>query len=194
MFQVILIRPGATDYDQQGRIQGVLDIPLNDDGASEVARVTTELRGKGMAVLYHSECESAAQTAKSIGAALDVKVKKLSHMQNLNQGLWQGMLVDEVKRKHPRIYRQWQDHPESICPPEGETLTAARERVQQSLGKLLKKRRDGVVGLVVPEPLASLVRAYLSQKELGDLWRAGAIHGTWELIDVGPDRLATAGK
>ena len=27
MVQIVLIRPGSTDYDQQGRIQGTLDVP-----------------------------------------------------------------------------------------------------------------------------------------------------------------------
>lgn len=27
MVQIVLIRPGSTDYDEQGRIQGTLDIP-----------------------------------------------------------------------------------------------------------------------------------------------------------------------
>ena len=37
MTQVVLIRPGATVYDEQNRIQGVLDIPLSERGRAEVA-------------------------------------------------------------------------------------------------------------------------------------------------------------
>ena len=37
MVQIVLIRPGSTDYDEQGRIQGTLDIPLNEQGTREVA-------------------------------------------------------------------------------------------------------------------------------------------------------------
>ena len=32
MLQIVLIRPGTTDFDEQGRIQGTLDIPLNERG------------------------------------------------------------------------------------------------------------------------------------------------------------------
>ena len=32
MIRVILIRPGTTDYDEQRRIKGTLDIPLNEFG------------------------------------------------------------------------------------------------------------------------------------------------------------------
>ena len=40
MTQVVLIRPGATVYDEQDRIQGVLDIPLSERGRAEVALLT----------------------------------------------------------------------------------------------------------------------------------------------------------
>lgn len=184
MLQIVLIRPGATDYDQQGRIQGVLDVPLSSDGASEVARVGAELAGLGVEVVYSSACARAMQTASRIAEIIGVKFKKLENMQNLDHGLWQGMLVEDVRRKQPKVYRQWQDQPESVCPPEGEMLGEARQRAVGALGKIIKKHKQGVVGLVAPEPLASLIRCHLDHSEMGDLWQAETEHGTWEVIDV----------
>ena len=54
-------------------------------------------------------------------------------MQNLNQGLWQGMLVEDVRHKQPKVYRQWQEQPENVCPPEGEMLEQADERVRAAM-------------------------------------------------------------
>jgi broad specificity phosphatase PhoE len=193
MVRIVLIRPGATQYIEQGRIQGVLEVPLNEEGAGEAARLSTELAGLGINVVYTSDSEHAVQTAKAIATALGGKLKQLEGLQNLDHGLWQGMLIEEVKRKQPKVYRQWQDQPESVCPPGGELLSDAQERVRAAMTKLLKKHKTGIVGLVVPEPLASLVQAYLEQSEVGDLWRAGAVHGTWEVIEVEPHSLAHSG-
>lgn len=169
-------------------------MPLCDEGAGEVARVTSELRGRGIELVYYSSgCERAHQTAAAIAAALGVKAKKLENMQNLDHGLWQGMRIDEVKHKQPKVYRQWQEQPESVCPPEGEMLNEAQKRVRRAVARLLKKHKEGVVGVVVPEPLASLVRAHLEQGELGDLWQAEIEHGTWEVIDVKPRSVAHSG-
>jgi probable phosphoglycerate mutase len=184
MLKIVLILPGATDYDQQGRIQGSLDIPLNEEGAKEVERIAQQLEPLGLEIIYCSPCEPVMQTANRLSEALDVKLKQLPNMRNLDHGLWQGMLVDEVKLRQPKVYRQWQEQPESICPPEGETIAEAMTRVQAAMSKILKKHKDGVIGLVVPEPLASLVRAHLGQGELGDLWRAAEDHGQWELIEL----------
>jgi probable phosphoglycerate mutase len=144
-------------------------------------------------VIYTSCCSSARETAESIGTALGVKVKKLDNMQNLDQGLWQGLLVEEVKQKQPKVYRQWLEQPETMCPPEGETIDHARGRVAAVLAKLLKKHAGGVVGLVVPEPLASVVREHLGDGELGDLWRATSEHGCWSVIVVDADGKSVAG-
>jgi broad specificity phosphatase PhoE len=190
MVRIVLIRPGATEYLQQGRIQGALEVPLSEAGAHEAARLSSELAGMQFDALYASDSEHALQTAGAIATALGVKLKPLDSLRNLDHGLWQGMLVEEVKRNQPKVYRQWQDQPESVCPPGGEMIGDAQERVRLALTKILKKHKGGTVGLVVPEPLASLVRAWLAQSEVGDLWQAGAQHGTWEVIEVEPHSLA----
>jgi probable phosphoglycerate mutase len=189
MLRIILIRPGSTDYDVQRRIQGTLDVPLNDQGAAEVAKLIEELRDRPMDVIYAPACEPAMQTARAISDALGIKLKKLDNMQNLDQGLWQGVLIDDVRLKQPRVYRQWQEHPETVCPPEGEMLGHAEERVRAAMARLVKRHKDGVIALVVPEPLASLVRRYASQGELGDLWKAIEEHGRWEIVEIGPKPL-----
>jgi len=184
MPQIVLIRPGSTDYDQQGRIQGTLDVPLNEQGSDEVRRVINELRGWRIEAVYAPPCEPAWQTARAIASTLEIKPKKLDRMRNLDHGLWQGMCVDEVRRKQPKVYRQWQERPESVCPPEGEMVAEAEDRVRLTLNKLLKRHKDGVIALVVPEPLASLVRRCVKHGALGNLWKAASEHGQWELLEV----------
>lgn len=193
MLEIILIRPGATDYDKNGRIQGTLDIPLNADGHREVAREIEQLRDRGLELIYTSDSEPAAPTAEAIASALGVRLKRLEGMHNLDLGLWQGMLADEIKRKHPRVYRQWQDQPETVCPPGGEMLSDAQARALACLKRLLKKHRAGVVGLVLPEPLASIVRGVLDHGQIGDIWKLTADHGNWETVVVEPQDALVAG-
>mgnify|MGYP000593996170 CR=1 FL=1 len=190
MVQVILIRPGATDYDQQGRIQGTLDVPLNDQGSAEVARMIEDLRGRGLEVVYCSPHQSAQQTGETIAKALGIRCKRVEGLRNVDQGLWQGKLVDEVRRKQPRVYRQWQEQPETVCPPGGEMLTEAQNRVAIELSRLLKRHKEGVIGLIVPEPLATVVRHWALQGEWGDLWKVIGDHGRWETVEVEPKTVA----
>jgi probable phosphoglycerate mutase len=85
-----------------------------------------------------------------------------------------------------------QDHPESVCPPQGESFGAAFDRVRALLTRLIRKHKSGTIALVVPEPLASIVQCTLSRCEPRDLWKAECECGGWQLIDVQPEKVALA--
>ena len=189
MVRIVLIHPGSTDYDEQGRIQGTLDIPLNEQGTQEVKRMIEDLRSLEIAAIYCGPCQAANETATALSEALGAKLKELDTLQNLNQGLWQGMLVEDVKRKQPKVYRGWQEQPSTVCPPEGETLADAQERVQAAIAKILKKHKQGTLAIVAPEPLASVIHAYLLHCEVSDLWKGGEVCGKWEAITLAPETL-----
>ena len=192
MLRFVLIRPGATDFDEQGRIKGSLDIPLNENGTHQVARTIGELNGLEIDHIYTSPSESARQTSLALAADRDIKIKEIELLKNLDHGLWHGKLIEEVKQKQPRLYRRWQDHPETVCPPEGESLESAQVRVQSALQKIVKRHKSGAVALVIPEPLASLVHCFLSSEDLGDMWQSECDTGKWELIEFEP-RKASVG-
>ena len=124
--------------------------------------------------------------SEMVADRLEVKVKRIDNLHNLDHGLWHGKLIEEVKQCQPKVYRLWQEQPEAVCPPEGETVAAARLRVQKALKRLLKKHKRGVVGIVVSEPLASIARCCLRGGDLGDLWKSECDFGAWENIDIEP--------
>jgi probable phosphoglycerate mutase len=190
MAQFLLIRSGITEYDQQGRLQGTLNIPLCEDGRQDVEKLVDQLRGQKITAIYSSPTQSAEQTADVLGQALDLKVKTIDKLENLDFGLWQGMLVADVKAKQPKVYRQWQEQPENVCPPQGETLSSAKQRVSEALAKLIKKQKaDELFAVVAPEPLASIIRNVIRQDAWEDLWQCRNGKPHWQLIEV-PEAVA----
>src|SRR5262249_47977314 len=113
----------------------------------------------------------AAETAEIIAGRLELKHKTIDRLQNVNLGLWQGLLVEEVRVKQPKVYKQWQEHPETIQPPDGEMLAAATERAMEAIEKLARKHRSGSIALVISEPLASLVQHRIQGTAWSDLWQ-----------------------
>ena len=192
MTRIILLRSCSTDFDDEGRIKGTLDIPLNKKGNQEAVQAASDMaeQADDIAVVYYSPYQAAEQTAEVVAVKLGVKVRPLKTLQNLDHGLWQGMLIEELKEKQKKVYRQWQEQPETVCPPEGETVTVTLIRVKTALDKLIKKHKNTTIVLVAPEPLTSLIRSYLEQSELGDLWETINECGSWLVVDVEPKRLA----
>ena len=184
MSQIVLVRPGSTDYDEQGRIAGNLDIPLCHSGAGQVARIVGELKDVPLSLVFAAPDQASQQTAAAIAAAHDAKVKTLDALLNLDMGLWQGKLIEDVRTKQKKVYRQWQENPETVCPPEGEMLAEAIRRIGSAIDKVVRKAKTSPVALVVPEPLCSVVRRQLTSENIGDLWAADSICGSWETIDM----------
>ena len=63
---IALVRPGCTDFDDQKRIQGVLNLPLNQRGESQVKEITKLLRKFPLEIVYTSPGEPARSTAERV--------------------------------------------------------------------------------------------------------------------------------
>jgi broad specificity phosphatase PhoE len=164
MTQVVLIRPGSTVYDEQNRVQGALDLPLSDRGRAEVGELAERLATPPsieLAALYTGPSQSAIRTAEVIGRVLGLRPKRIDDLRNLDQGLWQGLQIEEIRRRHLKVFRQWIDDPFTVCPPQGEEVEEAVERIIAALKPILRRHRGEAIGLVVCEPIAQLIAAQL---------------------------------
>jgi broad specificity phosphatase PhoE len=186
MTQVILIRPGATVYDEQDRLQGVLDVPLTERGHAEVAELAERLAGLELSALYCGPGESVGRTAETVGRSIGLRPKRVDDLRNLDQGLWQGLQREEIRRRHCKIFRQWLEEPLTVCPPHGETVEDALERIKAVMRPLIKRHRDESIGLVVAEPIAQLISGYLRQDPHVQL-EDDVPTGGFERIEVAPD-------
>lgn len=191
MLTLLLVRPGATEFDQQGRIQGTLNLPLCENGRRQTEEALPGIAAHKPTVVYTAPCQAAREAGQMIAEATGAKQKAVDKLCNLNHGLWQGMLVEEVRTKQPKVYRQWQDQPHTVCPPGGETLLQVKARVAESLRKLLRKHKEGTIALVAPEPLASVVRHVLHHDEVTGLWKGSERCGVWETIEI-PDEVGAS--
>lgn len=190
MLKLLIIRTGATEYEAQGRVQGTLDIPLSEDGRQQIEQVAEALRSellqKGeINACYAAPCLATQQSAEILATQLKLKPKTIDDLRNLDHGLWQGMLINDIKVKQPKVYRQWQEHPETVCPPEGESLQVVRERLHGVLAKIAKKQKSGTTAIIVAEPVVSLLKNMLRDDTVGNLWETeGGEEAAWELIEV----------
>jgi probable phosphoglycerate mutase len=172
-----VIRPGETSFDGEHRVQGRLDLPLNQHGRDQLEEIVQRMRGSGVSVIYSSPMEPALSTAKYVAECLDVPCRPLEQLSNVHMGLWQGMTWEEIRQKQPRVFRHWEETPEAVCPPEGETCLQAYQRVLKALKAPM--RRVESFAVVAPEPVASIVACVLSRTPL----RVSPPLTAWTLVE-----------
>jgi broad specificity phosphatase PhoE len=167
MSTIVLIRACCTDYEDAHRLLGNLSVPLNARGTGQVSEIVQQLRQQSISleVILTSPEDPAACTAHAVARAFPrLKVRELDELRNVNQGLWQGLPENDVRRRFPRFFRSGKEDPTAICPPEGETLLDACQRLESVLSRALK--RHSVFAVVAPEPLASVIRCTVQHRRL----------------------------
>lgn len=189
MSRVVLVRPGATDFDDQGRMKGCLNMPLSECGREQVERIAAELADLEIDEIVTAPCESAIETATRLAKGRSVmgrsvKVRIVECFRNVDHGLWHGKLIEEVRRTQPKVYKQGQESPLNLCPPGGETIQQAKDRVVKAIKKVTKRSGGGTIALVIPDPLASIVHSILEGDEMRDLWKSETDAAQWELIEA----------
>jgi broad specificity phosphatase PhoE len=183
-FHILLIRPGATVLDEQGRIKGDLDLPLSPNGVRQVETIVQQVSQMQVDSIYSSPCVSSRQTADALAEQSGARVRIDADLRNLDHGLWEGKRFDELKQTQPRVYRLWADHPENVSPPGGETLEDAEDRVAKFLGRLFRRTKAGTVAVVAAEPMASILRSRLLSQPIENFWEAEQRVADWESIPV----------
>lgn len=162
--KIVLIRPGATEFDEQGRIIGTLDIPLSELGREQAESLAKESADYDVKAIYSSPDLAATQTAEILGAQHSRKIKIKDALRNIDMGLWQGKEIEELRATQPKVARQWEEHPETVCAPDGESVEDALPRVQKFLLKLRKKHKTGTVVIIAADPLAKVVESLLKRE------------------------------
>jgi probable phosphoglycerate mutase len=96
-----LIRHGETDWNVSGRWQGHTDIPLNDVGRAQAARLAERLRDHGprFDALYSSDLLRAWETAQFAGRAIGMQPQPMPALREIDLGTWSGLTRAEIMER-----------------------------------------------------------------------------------------------
>ena len=183
--RIILLPAGQTDWDVDGRIQGDLQVPLSDKGRAKLEASIEELRSLEPKLIYSAETLSAAQTAEVLGERMKLRAKATAKLNEVGFGLWQGLLIDEVKNRHPKVYKRWLDNPPSVCPPDGEPVNDARQRIAGAIQAIAKKHAGEAVIVVCPKAASTLAKSVLDGQPAQRLLDGASTDGSWEVFETG---------
>jgi len=98
-----LVRHGETAWNTERRLQGHLDIPLNDTGRAQAAATADALADDRFHALYTSDLARAQDTAQALAARIERPVAQITALRERHYGIFQGLTYDEAMTRHPEI-------------------------------------------------------------------------------------------
>lgn len=145
MTLLYLIRHGRTTWNEDGRMQGWADPPLDELGREQARRLAQRLRGERFAAIYASPLQRARVTAEILAEPHAQRVRLDDRLRERNLGEWVGLTFEQARARNPdRAAGDWR----LLGPPGGEAQGVLMDRVSAAIGALVAAHREGTVAIV----------------------------------------------
>ncbi|MEA3485134.1 MAG: alpha-ribazole phosphatase [Candidatus Aerophobetes bacterium] len=184
MITLILVRHGQTDWNRETRIQGQSNIPLNEEGKRQAERIARQLSDKKIDTIYTSKLKRAYQTAHIIARPHSLRVIKDPRLNEIIQGDWEGLTLNEARKRYPVRFKKWLTIPLQTKPPGGESLENVKKRVDEALDEIRKRHSSQTVAIVAHEVVNAIILSICERIDLKYIWDLHFSNGSYEVIEV----------
>lgn len=162
--KVACVPAGRTSWDLQGRMAGSVEVPLSDHGVGDIEKLGDPLRHLAPRVVYGACTDPSKGSAAILADALGVRLRCRAELRELDMGIWQGLLIEEIVHKHPKAWRSWQRDPFRNTPAGAEDPQDTVRRVRSLVDMLDRKHAGDSVVLVAGRMLCRIVESVLSRR------------------------------
>lgn len=185
--RVVLLRHGETAWNVEQRIQGHLDIPLNDTGRWQAERLATALADEGIGAIYSSDLQRARATAEPLARLLQLPVVNDVGLRERGFGLFEGETFTDIEARWPEQAKAWRRRDPDFGPSGGETLSAFYERCVSTAQRLAEPHPGMAIALVAHGGVLDCLYRAACRLEL-------QAPRTWQLGNAGINRLLHTGE
>ena len=143
------VRHGETAWNIDRRLQGHLDVPLNEVGRRQAEQVAEALANERFDAMYSSDLSRAMDTARAIAARCGGEVQGTERLRERNYGIFQGLTHKEGAARYPEEHaRLMAREPDHIPTEGGESMRMFSERIRTLADELATRWPDGRVLVV----------------------------------------------
>ncbi len=137
MINIVLIRHGETAWNAERRLQGHLDVDLNETGLRQAALLAQALQDERFDALYCSDLSRARKTAAPLAAAQGLTPMVDAAWRERCYGALEGHSYDQIGALFPEAYAAMRARTKDYRYPQGErSAETLDEFAARSIGAL----------------------------------------------------------
>ena len=182
--RIIAVRHGETAWNVQTRIQGQLDVALNEKGRWQAQRVGQALAEEDLAAVYSSDLLRAHATAQAIASHNQDPRVVQTHigLRERGFGRFEGMTYADIESQWPEASKRWRQRDPDFAPPGGETPLQVHARVAETVNALAAPHLGEQIVLVAHGGVMDMLYRLATQQSI-------SAARTWELGNAAINRL-----
>ena len=171
MPKVILVRHGKTVWNAEGRYQGKMDIPLNEEGKEQARRVGEELKDFPVKAVFSSPLSRCRDTAEETARHHGLEVQVKEGFKEIDHGEWEGMLASEVEERYPELLKLWRTKPAEVQMPGGESLKDVYDRAVKAFEEVVSQfSPEDLIVIVGHDATNKVLMCHLLGTDLNKFW------------------------
>jgi len=188
MPKIILVRHGKTVWNAEGRYQGKMDIPLNEEGKEQARKVGEALKDFPIKAVYSSPLARCRDTAQEIAKHHVLEVKTKEGFKEIDHGEWEGLLASEVEERYPELLKLWREKPSQVKMPGGESLKDVQERAVKAFNEVIKEHSDeDLIVIVGHDATNKVLMCHLLGTDLDKFWAFKQANCGITVLDYQPE-------
>jgi broad specificity phosphatase PhoE len=106
------------------------------------------------------------------------------HLREINQGEWQGVLIDDIRAGWPEAIYGWEHNPWRHHPPGGESLQQMQTRLFAAIDEIVAGHAGGLVAVFSHKLPIALLKIRYKNFPPAAIWSLLPANGAWEIFDV----------
>lgn len=182
--QLIIVRHGETAWNVDTRIQGHIDVPLNDTGRWQAGRAGEVIAQQAVGAVYSSDLQRALHTAQAIAAACGPHLRVREHpgLRERRFGHFEGLTFADIEARWPADAQAWRARIPEWTPQGGESLLTVRDRARQTVSSIASAHMGEAIVLVTHGGMLDALYRLATGQEI-------QAPRTWELRNAAINRL-----
>lgn len=182
--RIIAVRHGETDWNVATRIQGQLDIGLNDKGRWQAQQVAQALSEETLDAIYSSDLSRAHATAQAIASAQaePTTVQTDQGLRERGFGKFEGHTYAAIEEQWPEESRLWRIRDPDFAPEGGESPLQVMARVGRTVQDIAERHMGQQIALVAHGGVLDMLYRLATQQSV-------SAPRTWELGNTAINRL-----
>lgn len=146
--RLLLLRHGQTAWNRTQRVQGQIDVPLDDTGVVQAEKVAPVLAAMQPAFVRSSDLVRASATAEKVAAACGLTLTVDVRLREFDLGERAGSTLSDYAATHPDEFAAYRAGRYDVVPG-GESHEEVVARFVPALDEALTALSPGQLGVVV---------------------------------------------
>jgi len=170
--KIYLIRHGETEGADTRRYKGHIDVPLSENGISQVQRLSEHLsRNAELSAVYTSDLSRASRSAEIIAAPFNITPIVIRELKERNFGDWEGMSFDEIQKIYPDAFTSWAKNPLRFSPLNGESTLEVHDRVMPVFIRIEEENKGKNIAIVTHGGVTRVILCSMLEMPLENIFR-----------------------